>query len=57
FGSDENAATLIWAQGELMIPKQNKTDLSRTILKQLATLFMSRFVRQLANTNPDNAAK
>lgn len=57
FGSDENAATLIWADGELNIPKQNKTALSRTILRQLITLFMPRIVRQLANTNPDNAAK
>jgi phosphopantothenoylcysteine decarboxylase/phosphopantothenate--cysteine ligase len=57
FGSDENAATLIWADGEVTLPKQNKVDLSRAILTKLAELFMHRFVRQLANTNPDNAAK
>ncbi|TNF89848.1 MAG: bifunctional phosphopantothenoylcysteine decarboxylase/phosphopantothenate--cysteine ligase CoaBC [Gammaproteobacteria bacterium] len=57
FGADENAATLIWTDGELSLPKQNKADLSRAILSKLAELFMHRFVRQLANTNPDNAAK
>jgi phosphopantothenoylcysteine decarboxylase/phosphopantothenate--cysteine ligase len=57
FGSEENAATLIWTDGELTLPKQNKADLSRAILDQLIELFMPRFVRQLANTNPDNAAK
>ncbi len=57
FGTDENAATLIWADGEVALPKQNKTDLSRAILAKLTELFMHRFVRQLANTNPDNAAK
>lgn len=57
FGADDNAATLIWADGELELPKQNKVNLSRAVLEQLARLFMPRFVRQLANTNPDNAAK
>ena len=57
FGADENAATLIWADGEITLPKQNKADLSRAILSKLGELFMHRFVRQLANTNPDNAAK
>ena len=57
FGSDENAATLIWADGEVALPKQNKADLSRAILLKLNELFMTGFVRQLANTNPDNAAK
>ena len=57
FGSDENAATLIWADDELTLPKQNKADLSQAILARLNELFMHRFVRQLANTNPDNAAK
>jgi phosphopantothenoylcysteine decarboxylase/phosphopantothenate--cysteine ligase len=57
FGTDENAATLIWAEGELALPKQTKSELSRSILDTLIELFMPRFVRQLANTNPDNAAK
>ena len=57
FGSDENAATLIWADGERTLPKQSKSDLSRALLDTLIELFMPRFVRQLANTNPDNAAK
>ncbi len=57
FGTDENAATLIWADGEITLPKQSKADLSRAILDTLIELFMPRFVRQLANTNPDNAAK
>ena len=57
FGSDQNAATLIWSEGEVTLPKQNKADLSRAILSKLVELFLPRFVRQLANTNPDNAAK
>ncbi len=57
FGSEENAVTLIWADGERPFPKQSKLNLSRAILEQLTELFMVRFVRQLANTNPDNAAK
>ncbi len=57
FGADENAATLIWADGELTLPKQNKARLSQALLTKLSELFMPRFVRQLANTNPDNAAK
>jgi phosphopantothenoylcysteine decarboxylase/phosphopantothenate--cysteine ligase len=57
FGGDENAATLIWSAGEVSLPKQTKADLSRAILSKLVELFMPRFVRQLANTNPDNAAK
>lgn len=57
FGSDDNAATLIWADGEVTLPKQDKSALSRAILLKLGELFMHRFVRQLANTNPDNAAK
>ncbi len=57
FGTDENAATLIWADGEIALPKQNKADLAQAILTKLSELFMHRFVRQLANTNPDNAAK
>lgn len=57
FGTDENAATLIWADGELTLPKQSKSELSRAILEALIELFMPRIVRQLANTNPDNAAK
>ena len=50
-------APLFRSEGEVALPKQNKADLSRTILSKLVELFLPRFVRQLANTNPDNAAK
>lgn len=52
FGSDHNAATLIWADGERVLPRQEKTLLARAIISQLAALF----VRQLAHANPTNVA-
>jgi phosphopantothenoylcysteine decarboxylase/phosphopantothenate--cysteine ligase len=52
FGSEHNAATLIWADGELALEKQDKTALARTVVDRLAALF----VRQLAHTNPENVA-
>lgn len=52
FGSDDNAATLIWADGELTLAKQSKTRLAAQIIDRLTSLF----VRQLAHTNPENVA-
>ncbi|MFV2089247.1 MAG: bifunctional phosphopantothenoylcysteine decarboxylase/phosphopantothenate--cysteine ligase CoaBC [Pseudomonadales bacterium] len=52
FESDDNAATLIWAQGEMQLAKQSKSSLARSVLDQVTALF----VRQLANTNPENVA-
>ena len=52
FGTNENAVTVIWADGELSLDKQDKASLARQILDQLARLF----VRQLAHTNPTNVA-
>jgi len=52
FGSEQNAATLIWADGELPLPRQDKLSLARTLIDQLTALF----VRQLAHTNPENVA-
>jgi phosphopantothenoylcysteine decarboxylase/phosphopantothenate--cysteine ligase len=52
FGSDDNAATLIWRDGELSLEKQSKAMLAREIIDRLAALF----VRQLAHTNPENVA-
>ena len=52
FESENNAATLIWAQGETQFPKQSKTALACAVLDQLTTIFVS----QLANANPENVA-
>ncbi len=52
FGSDSNAVTLIWAEGELTLEKQSKASLASEIIDRLAALF----VRQLAHTNPENVA-
>jgi phosphopantothenoylcysteine decarboxylase/phosphopantothenate--cysteine ligase len=52
FGTKDNAATLIWADGELELGKQDKLAMAREIISRLATLF----VRQLAHTNPENVA-
>ncbi|MGE0625144.1 MAG: bifunctional phosphopantothenoylcysteine decarboxylase/phosphopantothenate--cysteine ligase CoaBC [Pseudomonadales bacterium] len=52
FGSDSNAATLLWADGEVTLEKQSKASLATEILHRLTTLF----VHQLAHTNPENVA-
>jgi phosphopantothenoylcysteine decarboxylase/phosphopantothenate--cysteine ligase len=52
FGTNENAVTVIWADGELSLDKQDKASLARQIIDQLTRLF----VRQLAHTNPTNVA-
>ena len=52
FGGEQNAATLIWAEGELHLEKQEKISLARAVIHQVGSLF----VRQLAHTNPENVA-
>jgi phosphopantothenoylcysteine decarboxylase/phosphopantothenate--cysteine ligase len=52
FGSEHNAVTLIWADGEEILPKQDKLSLARAVIDRLTVLF----VRQLAHTNPENVA-
>lgn len=51
FNSIDNAATVVWADGELTLPKQNKSSLARSIIEQVTLLFS----KQLANTNPRHA--
>lgn len=51
FNSVDNAATVVWADGELTLPKQNKSSLARSIVEQVTLLFS----KQLANTNPRHA--
>ncbi|MCH8142614.1 MAG: bifunctional phosphopantothenoylcysteine decarboxylase/phosphopantothenate--cysteine ligase CoaBC, partial [Proteobacteria bacterium] len=51
FNSIDNAATVVWADGELTLPKQNKSSLARSIVEQVTLLFS----KQLANTNPRHA--
>jgi phosphopantothenoylcysteine decarboxylase/phosphopantothenate--cysteine ligase len=52
FSSEDNAAVLIWADGEVSLDKQPKALLAATIMDRLAELF----VRQLAHTYPENVA-
>ncbi|MEM8766825.1 MAG: bifunctional phosphopantothenoylcysteine decarboxylase/phosphopantothenate--cysteine ligase CoaBC [Pseudomonadota bacterium] len=42
FGSDHNAATLIWADGERALPRQDKTDLARQLIAEIAERFAGR---------------
>lgn len=51
FNSADNAATLVWAEGELVFPKQNKSSLARGIVEQVTLLF----TKQLATANPQPA--
>ena len=51
FNSDDNAATLIWADGELSLAKQPKSELAATLISEIARLF----VDQLADAHPQSA--
>lgn len=53
FNSPENAATLIYAHGEVVIPKQSKRQLADTLIRQIPEIFAA----QLADTNPDTVTK
>ena len=52
FNTDENAATLIWAEGETQLAKSEKYALACTILAEVSALF----VDQLAGANPADMA-
>lgn len=52
FNSDENAATLIWAEGETQLAKSEKYALAWAILTEVSALF----VDQLAGANPADVA-
>ena len=51
FNSDDNAATLIWVDGELGLAKQPKSELADTLIGEIARLF----VDQLADAHPQSA--
>ena len=53
FNSEQNAATLIYAQGEVVLPLQSKRQLSATLIRQIPQIFAS----QLADTNPESMTK
>ncbi len=53
FNSDLNAATLVWANGELALAKQSKADLAAELIHQITVLF----VQQLADTHPESVSK
>lgn len=52
FNSSENAATLIFADGEAQLTKQDKYSLARSLIG----LLCDRFEAQLARTNPEDLA-
>jgi len=53
FNSLENAATLIYADGEVVFPKQSKQQLARALVGQILEIFAS----QLADANPQTVTK
>ncbi len=53
FNSEHNAATLIYAEGEVVLPLQSKAQLSATLVRQIPQIFAS----QLADTNPETMTK
>jgi phosphopantothenoylcysteine decarboxylase/phosphopantothenate--cysteine ligase len=53
FNSEHNAATLIYAEGEVVLPLQSKRQLAATLIRQIPQIFAS----QLADTNPESMTK
>ena len=53
FNSEDNAATMIWQDGELQLSKQTKAELSHAIVSQIAQLFAD----QLASAHPERFSK
>jgi phosphopantothenoylcysteine decarboxylase/phosphopantothenate--cysteine ligase len=53
FNSPQNAATLIYAQGEVVFPRQSKRQLADCLISQIPDIFAS----QLADTNPKSVTK
>ena len=53
FNSANNAATLIYAQGEVTFPRQSKQQLANNLVQQLPEIF----AQQLVGTNPASVTK
>ncbi len=53
FNSANNAATFIYDGGEVVLPKQSKSQLAATLISQIPDIFAS----QLADTNPETMTK
>jgi phosphopantothenoylcysteine decarboxylase/phosphopantothenate--cysteine ligase len=53
FNSEQNAATMIWHDGELALSKRSKDDLAQAIIAQITQLFAD----QLANAHPERVSK
>jgi phosphopantothenoylcysteine decarboxylase/phosphopantothenate--cysteine ligase len=53
FNSENNAATMIWPDGELELGKRPKAQVAEAIIVQVAALFADR----LANTHPERVSK
>jgi phosphopantothenoylcysteine decarboxylase/phosphopantothenate--cysteine ligase len=53
FDTDENAVTVIWADGEARIPKGSKFAVATAILDRVA----SHYVQRLASANPETRAE
>ena len=53
FNSQDNAATLIYANGEVSFPKQSKNSLATNLIQQIPRIFAS----QLADTNPESVTR
>ena len=53
FNSADNAATLIYDQGEVVFAKQSKKQLAQALMSQISEIFAS----QLADTNPESVTK
>ena len=53
FNSEDNAATMIWPDGEVQLGKQTKVELSHEIVSQIAQLFAD----QLASAHPERVSK
>ncbi len=53
FNSSNNAATLIYAQGEVVFPRQSKQQLANSLIGQIPEIF----AQQLAGTNPASMTK
>ena len=53
FNSSHNAATLIYADGEVTFARQSKTQLAHGLIAQIVDIFAS----QLADTNPESVSE
>ena len=53
FNSRQNAATLIYDAGEVVLPKQSKQQLADTLIAQISEIFATK----LAGTKPESVTK